>query len=438
MRKIAICWFAVVSMLVLLPTAWCGESVPGNSTNPAAVQEVLSGKREVANAAWWGFDLLDSTTALQGAINSGASKVIVPNMGREWIVRPIKLANNQELLFDPNVVVVAKKGAFRGKRDYLFSGTEITNVTLRGYRATLKMRKKDYQRSQYPKSEWRHILAFYGCSNINVLGLTLESSGGDGISLGATKDARDLPCRNIRIQDCVCSDNYRQGISVASVDTLRIENCVLSNTKGTPPMAGIDLEPDTALCRLSNVVISNCVSKNNTGPGFQVHLGKLDSGSKAVTVLFVDSYVESFGGDGLLISSIPVDLVPGLIEFRNCTVEGVKYAGLYILDKNSDAVKLRFDNCEWRYVATAQFRSPIDLSWLAKIRRDMQESIIFESCRVYDNRDRPFLRIRGLEGGRSAGVCGDITVYSKYDTAVGGERHGQLVGLQINRVSRTP
>ena len=38
--------------------------------NPQAVAEVLAGTREVANAAWWGFDEKDSTRFLQAAINS--------------------------------------------------------------------------------------------------------------------------------------------------------------------------------------------------------------------------------------------------------------------------------------------------------------------------------------------------------------------------------
>ena len=51
--------------------------------NPQAVLEVLDGKRTEASAAWWGFDENDATEALQSAINSGAEKLIVPNMGKD-------------------------------------------------------------------------------------------------------------------------------------------------------------------------------------------------------------------------------------------------------------------------------------------------------------------------------------------------------------------
>ena len=51
-----------------------------------AIEEVMSGKIKEAKASWWDFNPIDSTEALQSAINSGASKVIVENMGAPWVV----------------------------------------------------------------------------------------------------------------------------------------------------------------------------------------------------------------------------------------------------------------------------------------------------------------------------------------------------------------
>jgi nicotinamidase-related amidase len=102
-----------------------------------AIREVLDGSRNVAHAAWWGYRTQESTDALQAAINSGAQKVIVQKMPGPWIVDQIQLADNQELFFEPGVVVQAKKGAFRGKSDSLFTAWNKTNVKLTGYDATL-------------------------------------------------------------------------------------------------------------------------------------------------------------------------------------------------------------------------------------------------------------------------------------------------------------
>ncbi len=426
-------YFNLLFLVIGFSTVFAENQISGNSKNPVAVQEVLSGKRKTANAAWWGFDKSDSTDALQGAINSGASKVEVPYMGSDWIVRPIHLASNQEIVFDPGVVVIAKKDAFKGKRDCLFSGSNLSDITLRGYGATLRMRKKDYMSSRYTKSGWRHVLAFYGCSNITVLGFALESSGGDGIYIGVTKDKYKRPCRNVLIKDCICNDNYRQGISVISVDKLRIENCLLSNTKGTPPQAGIDLEPNNSSNILNDVVIQNCVSKNNAGPGFQVHLHKLTKESKGVSILIVDCHVKSSGGNGLTVAAVGADLSQGLVEFRNCIVEDIKHAGLHVLDKWSNTVKLRFDNCKWQNVANSRFRAPIDITLKGKKNSDQVDGIEFVNCYVYDEDNRPFLKIRNIEGGDGTyDVRGDIKVYNPHGAKIDSEITYKKPALKIN------
>ena len=64
--------------------------LPGNVKSPEAVGQVLSGQLKTANATWWGFDAIDAADAVQSAVNSGAKKVIIPNMGQDWIVRPIQ------------------------------------------------------------------------------------------------------------------------------------------------------------------------------------------------------------------------------------------------------------------------------------------------------------------------------------------------------------
>ena len=108
---------------------------PGNFENSQAVDEVSKGQLKVANAAWWGFNEKDSTDALQRAINSGAAKIIVPFMGQDWVVRPIYLVSDQEIVFEPGVVVTAKKGEFKGNHDSLFRANHKSNITLSGYGA---------------------------------------------------------------------------------------------------------------------------------------------------------------------------------------------------------------------------------------------------------------------------------------------------------------
>ena len=270
-----------------------------NAKNPQAVAEVQSGKLTVANAAWWGFDEQDATEALQAAIRSGARKVLVPNLGQDWIVRPITLAADQELVFEEGVVITAKRGEYRGAGDSVFRADNLANLTLRGYGATVRMQKEDYMVGrvlqeqfnwhrwfgQYPRGEWRCPLLLNACTNVKILGLTLRDSGGDGILINA---GNEQPCREIQLRDVVCDNNYRQGLSVISVDGLLVENCVFKNTWGTPPSSGVDIEPDSPGQMVRNVVFRRCRFEDNYGDGIEVFLANLRKESGDVSILFED------------------------------------------------------------------------------------------------------------------------------------------------------
>jgi len=410
----------------------------GNFKNPDAVQRVLSGKETVANAAWWGFDENDSTHAIQGAISSGAAKVIIPYVGKEWVVQPIMLAGNQEIIFEPGVVVAAKKGSFQGKYDCLFRAYGLGNITLRGYGATLRMRKDDYKNSKYIKSEHRHVLGFRSSTNVNILGLKLENSGGDGIYLGAILDKRHLPCKNVLIRDCICDGNYRQGISVISADELLIENCVLRNTKGTLPRAGIDLEPSHPDNVLVNVVVSNCVSENNDGPGFLVNVTKLNSESHEVSVLFVNCYSKNGYAPGLMLRAESAKKGPsGLIEFKNCTSERIAYSGVSAIWKLTSPLKLRFNNCKFQDVATKRNRAPINLMLKRTDAISQAGGIEFVNCYVYDEKNRPFLRIADVESGEGVyDVKGAINVFNAYGARIDSGKPDEKLVLKINSFKR--
>jgi len=152
--------------------------------NEQAIADVRTGRTTTAKALWWGFDPKDTTRSLQAALNSRCDKLIVENMGRPWLVTTIELPSNKEVVFEPGVVVIAKRGEFLGKHDCLFIAKGVDNLALRGTGAVFRMHKQDYHRPPYESAEWRHALSFRGCNDVLIEGLTLSQSGGDGIYLG--------------------------------------------------------------------------------------------------------------------------------------------------------------------------------------------------------------------------------------------------------------
>jgi polygalacturonase len=405
------------------------------ATNTTAIEQVSSGTRADANVAWWDFDPEDATDALQSAIDSGAKTVTVPYMGAPWIVRPITLRSNLELIFESGVLVLAKEGEFKGKGDSLFSASDMTDITIRGYGATLRMRKSDYQSDAYEKAEWRMGFAFRGCKRIMVEGIRVESSGGDGFYIGATGDNRW--CEDVTIRNCVCHDHHRQGMSVISAQNLLVEHCVFSGTAGTAPQAGIDLEPNNAEERLVNCVFRNCLVENNAGNGILLYLRPLTSASEPVSIRFEDclirmgetgftiddfSDVEMKGSAGICVAAVRDDGPQGLIEFVNCTVENSATECVSLSEKSAKSAAVRFEACNFNQPWVAARRGywkprvPISISGRRPDVAADLGGIEFVDCHVFDTVGRPVLAYIPADGDTVLrDISGTIFTYGSAD-----------------------
>ncbi|MCS7253880.1 MAG: right-handed parallel beta-helix repeat-containing protein [Armatimonadota bacterium] len=379
--------------------------------NERAIEEVKQGKHKVAYASWWGFDPEDATNALQAAIDSGVPKLIIDDVGKPWVVsRTINLRSDQEIVFEKGVVVEAKQGAFLGRGDCLFLAALQKNITLIGYGATLRMRKLDYTKPPYERAEWRHALSIRSCDNVRIYGLTLASSGGDGIYLGVAK--RGIPCTNIHIKDVVCIDNYRQGISVISAENVLMENVVMRDTGGTPPMAGIDFEPNDPTERLSNIVMRNCISQNNAGDGFAFYLHNLNATSHPVSIRLEGcKTIGNRRGVSISIGNSKDKTVKGIIEFVDCEFEGSEGAGIFIAQKPPFGCKISFFKCK---VSNAAAKQPTQAPIMFASARGNFEPIggvEFVDCIVQDEVERlPFAYLDFAGGLELVEVAGTITL----------------------------
>lgn len=328
--------------LWLLGVAACAAW--GSTAEPERVAQVERGELKEARASWWGFDKEDATRALQAAIDSRVPRLIVDHTGAPWVTDRLTCVSDQEIVFEPGVEVLAKKGAFTGKGDALFSLVGVTNVTLRGPGATLRMRRADYDAPPYAKAEWRHVLNIKSSAKIQVLGLTLAESGGDGIYLGCLRP--EWPNRDIMIRDVVCDRNYRQGISVISAEDLLIENTVMRDTAGTPPAAGIDFEPNAAGERLVNCVMRNCVTTNNQGSGYDFYLPNLTKASEPVSIRIENCRsANDRAGVKITTGNAEEAAVRGALVFSGCRVEGAQRSGVTVSRKPAFGLALAFEGC---------------------------------------------------------------------------------------------
>ena len=298
---------------------------------------------DVVKASSFGFDPVDSTEILQKALDSGAKKIVIDVQRSPWIVRPLFVRSNCEIVFERGTEVLAKKGEFRGKNDSLFTLRCCENVKLVGYGAVLRMHRADYAAAPYAKAEWRMSLNLRSCRNVTVEGLTLVESGGDGVYLGV--DGKNGPCRDIVLRDLVCDRHYRQGISVISARNLLIERCTLRDTAGTGPAAGIDFEPNSSDEELAGIVMRDCIVTGNSGEGIQFYLGQLNAESKPLSVKIANCRSTGNSHGFWMSHGRTHAFVRGGVDCENCTFASRNFRATYIDPAAGDAVVVSFKNC---------------------------------------------------------------------------------------------
>ncbi|MBO5941640.1 MAG: right-handed parallel beta-helix repeat-containing protein, partial [Kiritimatiellae bacterium] len=317
----------------------------------AAVAAIAQDDAAVKVSSFGSFDAEDSTETIQKALDSGAARIVFDRQVSPWVTRPVYVRSNTEVIFEEGVELQAKSGAFRKARgNCLMSIVCASNVTLRalGKGGVLRMRKRDYQRPPYSRSEWRHALSILSSKNVVVENMGFVDSGGDGIYLGVGKPG--VPNEKIKIRNCVCDGNHRQGISVISADGLLIENTVLKNTSGTAPASGIDFEPNESGEKIADCVMRNCLSENNDGAGYEIYLANLDAGSAPVSIT-----LENCRSSGNKRPSLPVSFrtkdpqkgTPkgGFLKVKGCRFADRPLRVVLFNNKPAGSMDVSFEDC---------------------------------------------------------------------------------------------
>ncbi len=349
----------------------------------------------------------NATKAVQAALDSGAKQVIFDNPGFEYLVTPIQLRSNQELIFEDGVQVRALPGAFKGRTDSLFTGKGVENVIIRGSgQAVLAMNKSDYQDSKrYRPGEWRNIVSLQSCRNITVRNLTMKSSGGDGVYVSTGRNfGKPEGCRDILLEDLILDDHHRQGISVISVENLMIRNCRISNTSGTAPQCGIDFEPNQPSEYLKNCVVENCDFINNARAGILVYNGGLLS-PLDITV----RNCRFSGAEGINIAADQAEKKPnrGRILLENC--EFSELSRPIVIRNHRAGLNLNLVNCK---IDNLSGKAPVPINIFTEHPEDCGGIDFGRLVILQDHK----LKIMEFSGAKGAGLevpGGEIIVTSK-------------------------
>src|SRR5579862_62535 len=203
----------------------------------------------------------DDTNVFQTALNyTAANGEALEIPAGSYNVSPIFLPANTYLVVDANVTVTANSGY--GTNDHLLNANA-QNITIVGAGAATSV--FHMLKAQYTSGEERHCLDIENAGNVTVSGISCNDSGGDGAYVRAST--------NVTIEDSVFNNNRRQGSSITGqVNHIYYLRDQFTNTSGTAPQSGIDIEPNSPTDFLLDVNIDDCSTNANAGDGLMVSL----------------------------------------------------------------------------------------------------------------------------------------------------------------------
>lgn len=210
----------------------------------------------------------DDTAAIQSAIDAlpaDGGTVHVP-VGHYLIdtAHPLRLRNRMHLELAANAVLAARPSA--RKRFYVVLLDGVSDVEISGGCIV-------GERDQHlgTEGEWGYGIFVRGASRVLIRNINVSKCWGDGICVGADLIKIGAPrySSDITLSKVVCTGNRRQGLTIGPVRGVRVVDSEFSDTHGTKPACGIDIEPDRPTTA-QNIEIDNCIMRDNQGSGIQI------------------------------------------------------------------------------------------------------------------------------------------------------------------------
>ncbi|MEO1449696.1 MAG: right-handed parallel beta-helix repeat-containing protein [Bacteroidota bacterium] len=315
----------------------------------------------------YGFDAVNGGGFIQQAFNSFSDTVIIDYTGSPWRTGPLKINRNDlVVIFERGVILEAIPNEF-GTFESLLQIDNQNSISILGNGATLRMNRAEY--AQINDGEYRHAIRLGSCSDMEITGLHIIESGGDGIYVGedlVQGNAQNF-CRDIYIHDCIIEDHYRQGISIISAKNLLIERCEISGTRGTLPEDGIDIEPFEIDQPIENVRIVDCYIHHNSGHGLSLALWEMDDSSPDVSVEVLRTRFQANHAPDNVYAYCEIACtdnngngVDGIVRFAHCLIDSSQWTGLYVA-KGVDSYDIQVDSCIFKQVSMLDtpFNAPI-------------------------------------------------------------------------------
>lgn len=263
----------------------------------------------------------DDTAALQAALNTAANAGKILEMttaGGTWHVNPLTIPSGTNLLIDSGALITDQK-AYSSNACMFNINTSNVTITANGAFAQMPL---SLAQSKVDGQEYRHCVVIgqgSAAANVTVTGLTVNSSGGDGLYI---RNSTNVTINNMKVTSC-----FRNGCSITGA-----VNGVTFNTftSSTNLRAGFDFEPNTTTDFLMNIVLNNVETDNNPGGGMSFGPYSLDATSKPVTIT-VNGFASTNDAQyGIFFTNGNYGNTPsGSIVVNNATITNPAFGGAY-------------------------------------------------------------------------------------------------------------
>lgn len=230
---------------------------------------------------------IDYTANLQRGIDRN-SIVILPNFPVLINNIGLRLKSNSKILFQKNSLLIVK-----ANNKEFYSALNIENVSnVEIYFAKLKGERYEHLGRS---GEWGMGIYIIHSKNIKLYKSNISQFWGDGIYIGRNQGKSS---QNIQIIGSILDNNRRNGISIISGSNILIKNTILSNTNGTSPEYGIDIEPNGHGDNIQDIILDRVVSYNNKG-GILLALDNLQGGNEKLVSVSINNFFDYYSENGI-------------------------------------------------------------------------------------------------------------------------------------------
>ncbi|TXF77558.1 right-handed parallel beta-helix repeat-containing protein [Chryseobacterium sp.] len=279
----------------------------------------------------------DYTALIQRAVNENKVTVF-PSFPLLINMNGLTVPSDRILIFQKNSILLFSGPATAKYSDiikvYNAENVRIVNAKIRGSR-----NEKAEQRG-----EWSAGISILNSRNIVIENPRIYDTFGDGIFIGSEDNGYS---ENIYISNGWIDNVRRNGISITSAKNVFVNHILISNTHGTLPECGVDIEPSVEDHIMQNVNLNDVYTFNNSSGGISVNMNALGVKERS-RIKTVNINITRHTDDGSAYAfTTSLNDIKGLYDAQGyINITGSHWqnnrSGLYWKSDNEQRIKLNF------------------------------------------------------------------------------------------------